>query len=482
MFEMHRRAAAELKAVERPGVAFHIAGQVQFDFARRPARVERAANRGQIGQRQYLATIVAQTNARIIKAGAWHIDAHIGARAILRPGVVDFSGWFGQRIVVHHVLAMIHCHRTMPHIVHVMRHRHGAVIHARHLMTHGCAVHSRHCPMAHAPHAAHHVGHGQPFDLVKHRHRHFQSGTHGQRAAGVATAIHGLGKDRMCFFCRLDQYIVGFTRAEAEFVDGDRFDIDAIRLDDRQLQARNTHVVKAIGGTIDEAQANPLAGTEKPRPVASRGRAIHQVGIGGCGQIGEISRIHAHFVPHLALLDCCSDTAIRDITEEIADRWLAVVVVVALDFEFGEHMFRILVGPVRQLNNIVTIRADCFAAPRFNDDRPVHSRLLLMAGMRVIPVSTALLEAKTIGECFPGGNAGETDAGNPIHLEGQEDTVPMNRGGDRQTVVHPDGDHVAFAQAQGRRRQRAVDGRRQSHLPGKVYGGFRDCQLNFGSG
>ena len=148
-------------------------------------------------------------------------------------------------------------------------------------------------------------------------------------------------------------------------------------------------------------------------------------------QVGQVGRTHAHFVPHLALLDCCSDTAIRDITEEIADRWLAVVVIVALDFEFGEHMFRILVGPVRQLNNIVTVSADCFAAPWFDNDRPVHSRLLLMAGMRVIPVGAALLEAKTIGECFSGGNSGETDAGNPIHLVGQEDAVPMDRGGDR---------------------------------------------------
>src|SRR5690606_3925460 len=85
--KVHRSGPAELEAVEGPGVALHVAGQVQLDLALRPAWVDWTADSVQVRQREYASTVVAQANPRVVEIRARHVDAHIGARPVLRSCV-----------------------------------------------------------------------------------------------------------------------------------------------------------------------------------------------------------------------------------------------------------------------------------------------------------------------------------------------------------------------------------------------------------
>ncbi len=69
------------------------------------------------------------------------------------------------------------------------------------------------------------------------------------------------------------------------------------------LKTWNPHIEVAHRRRVDEAQANSLAGVEQGRPVHVRGVAVHQVGVGGAGDVGQIDRAHAHLPPGHALLD-----------------------------------------------------------------------------------------------------------------------------------------------------------------------------------
>src|SRR5690625_577160 len=140
---------------------------------------------------------------------------------------------------------------------------HSAMIHALHLsMAPTTLVAMIHCSHT-AAHCAHHVAHRvQPFRRINGRYRCFKTCPCSQRTASVAGAVHGLCKNGISVVFRLHQYIVGFAWAEAELVDSHRLHIDAIGLNNRQLQARDAHIIKAVGGTIDKPQPDALTGAE----------------------------------------------------------------------------------------------------------------------------------------------------------------------------------------------------------------------------
>ena len=52
-----------------------------------------------------------------------------------------------------------------------------------------------------------------------------------------------------------------------------------------------------IAEPLIEAQPHALARREQARPVAGRRRAVHQVGVGGAGDVGEVGGAHAHLRP-----------------------------------------------------------------------------------------------------------------------------------------------------------------------------------------
>ena len=89
---------------------------------------------------------------------------------------------------------------------------------------------------------------------------------------------------------RLDDHVVGFCRRNPKFVDGHRMHVLAIRRHDGHLQTRDTHVEVRHRRPVDEAETNALAWFEHPRPVRGGWRAVHQVGVGVAGHVGEIRR------------------------------------------------------------------------------------------------------------------------------------------------------------------------------------------------
>ena len=215
MLEHDGLGVGELHAVDRPHVAFHVAGQVQFDFAG-GRRVVRGLDHGaQVGVGQHAPAVVAQADAGIVQPGRHHVGQHgIAHAAFGGVGVLD----------LHHAaraggVAMVHAgHRRVVHA------RHRAVIHARGGRRAGLA-HARHRAMIHAGHAAAHVmghahvHHGQQLDRVQRRHVGLHAGARCQRGARVAGAVHGLRKMVGAVLGRFDDHVVGLGHGDAELVD-----------------------------------------------------------------------------------------------------------------------------------------------------------------------------------------------------------------------------------------------------------------------
>src|SRR3546814_3215652 len=80
---------------------------------------------------------------------------------------------------------------------------------------------------------------------------------------------------------------------------------------------------------------------------------------------------------------------------------LVVVVVVALHLELGQNPHRILVGPVRELDDILSIRPYGASLCRADNDRPIDTGGLLHARLRVIPIRAALRLAEDTSEHKP---------------------------------------------------------------------------------
>src|ERR1035437_5516035 len=134
-----------------------------------------------------------------------------------------------------------------------------------------------------------------------------------------------------------------------------------------------------------------------------------------------------------------------------------VVVIAAVLFEIAEERFRIGVAPVSEENCIFSVAIERLFLSRFNNKRTEKPGLLLEVRVAVIPIGSALPYRKTVNKRRPRSDAGETKAGNAIHLRGNAQTVPVNRGGFFQFVGHGHRNGVALTPSQGWPRNRSVD-------------------------
>ena len=143
---------------------------------------------------------------------------------------------------------------------------------------------------------------------------------------------------------------------------------------------------------------------------------------------------------------------------------------------------RILVRPVGQLHDVVTIGTDRSGARGIDDDRAIHAHLFLHTGVAVVPVGTGLRYFEPVGERFAGPDTGKTDARHAVHLVRQDDPVPVNRGVHGQPIADADGHGLAFAPAQRRAGKRTIDGGGQARLAGEVDRRFGDGEIELGAG
>ena len=149
-----------------------------------------------------------------------------------------------------------------------------------------------------------HVGHAQDRSRIHRRHRRAQAFAHRQRAADVAGAAHVLREDRECILAiRRDDHVEGFRCGDAEFLDRHRMHVLAIHRDHGHRQPGNAHIEMRHRRTVDEAQPHLVAAREKPRPVAQRGGAVDQIGVGVRIDVGQIGRRHPHLAPHFPVFD-----------------------------------------------------------------------------------------------------------------------------------------------------------------------------------
>ena len=135
-----------------------------------------------------------------------------------------------------------------------------------------------------------------------------------------------------------------------------------------------------------------------------------------------------------------------------ADGALAEVVVVALPLERGVDVLRIVIGPVGQQQRVLAVGGVALAAAALDDDRAVQPDLFLEARVRVVPVGAGLVHLEAVGERGARRDAVERQPRHAVHVRRQDEAVPVDRGALAQAVSDADGDRVALAHAQQRRR------------------------------
>ncbi|MNS77115.1 hypothetical protein D3C72_1106890 [compost metagenome] len=104
--------------------------------------------------------------------------------------------------------------------------------------------------------------------------------------------------------------------------------------------------------------------------------------------------------------------------------------------------------------------------PRWvDDDGTVMADRLLQPRMAVIPIGARLLQRELIDEGLARLDAGEADPRHAVHLERQQQAVPVDRGVLVQGVRHRQAHVLALAHPQQGRGQQAVDGEGVARSP-----------------
>jgi hypothetical protein len=77
---------------------------------------------------------------------------------------------------------------------------------------------------------------------------------------------------------------------------------------------------------------------------------------------------------------------------------------------------------------MLPVVSDWVGFRRFENQWAIMAHLFLQAGVAVIPKGAGVLDRKLIGKCLTGLYAGKANSRHTIHLEWQEDAVPVNGG------------------------------------------------------
>ena len=133
-------------------------------------------------------------------------------------------------------------------------------------------------------------------------------------------------------------------------------------------------------------------------------------------------------------------------------------------------MLGVEIRPFREQHDVFVIRTVSLAMPRRYHDGTIKARLLLEPRMTVVPVGAGLvdLEAIDVGRARP--DALEAQPRHPIHIGGDNDSMPVDGAWRGQAIGHSQRDDIPFAPPQQRYRDLSVHGRGDSRLAGKIHG------------
>ena len=291
-----------------------------------------------------------------------------------------------------------------------------------------------------------HVPHGQHRHGSKRRRIGPHTGTRAERGDGLAGAVDRFGNKGVgARFGWRDDDIIRLGHAHLELVGLNRLDIQTVGLDHRHRQAREADIEEGHGGGVDNAQANPLARLEDHIEIIGRRMAIDQVGVGFAGHVCEIARAHSHLPPHAAKSGWVRQGRAVEIQA------------LGILLELVEDPVRMRETPVAEDENIFPVISHWVCTCRIYDDRTVMAELFLQTRMGVIPVSAILRHLELIFERFARFDAREADARHAVHMEGDKQSVPMDRGVFGKPVGDVHCDVIALAQPQERTGKCAID-------------------------
>ena len=222
---------------------------------------------------------------------------------------------------------------------------------------------------------------------------------------------------------------------------------------------------------VDEAQPDALAGPERGRPVTLRRLPVDQESV--AADVFDVGRVHPHVGPHETVFDQGGrvGAGLVRIAGEGGGGAAVVIVIARVALEVGDHVCRVLVRPVRQLDDVVALVAERVRPLGLDDDRSVDAGLLLGGGMAVIPVGSGLDQREAILVRLARGDALEAvaDTGHAVLPTRQQQAMPVDRRLLAQPVSDVDDHRLALAEAQRRRRQLSVDGHRRALGAGDVH-------------
>ena len=251
---------------------------------------------------------------------------------------------------------------------------------------------------------------------------------------------------------RLEDHVVGLGDADEDLVGLHGLDVHAVLGDDGELpQVADVEVEVGRGGGVDDPEADALAGVERPEGGALL--AVDEEGV-----VAHVAQVHG---PHPGPLvsDEAPQVPLGDGVGDGGQEALLPGVDVAVLLEVREDRLGPLVRPVAHDHREVVL--DVRLRPRplvLDDDGAVEPALLLEVGVGVVPVGPGVADGEPEGVGAAGLDDPRVGELGPVLLPGDQDPVPVERGRHVQLVGDVDHGHVAEPEAQGGRRDGAVDG------------------------
>ena len=130
-----------------------------------------------------------------------------------------------------------------------------------------------------------------------------------------------------------------------------------ISLNNGHRQAWNANIIVGLGRGIDDTQPNLLAGFGKEHRVLVSRLAIHEEGVGGTCDVGNIGRVHPHPLPGQSFANDLTQRHARclHLVIDICQGRPLEIVIALYGFEITEHIMRVFKCPVRQDNRMLNV-------------------------------------------------------------------------------------------------------------------------------
>src|SRR5438552_2093890 len=153
---------------------------------------------------------------------------------------------------------------------------------------------------------------------------------------------------------------------------------------------------------------------------------VHQVNVGGAGDIGNVGRTHVHASPTQAIRYRGAQTSTSHVLDKRAGCTLVEVVIIALFLEVAVERLGVCIRPVAQQDDVIAIVRDGIFVLRLNYETADQAYLLLKAAVTVIPIGPVLRNRKPLNKWFAWCDSCKTQPGYAIHRRRNTNTVPVD--------------------------------------------------------